>query len=289
MNKEFDFLNIISSTLCDNSYLGNDCAYLDEYKLAISKDILIEDVHFSISYMTPTEIARKSLLVNISDILASGAVPKYALVAISGKLDSNFIEEFYKSLNKTAVEFNIKIIGGDLTKSDKLVVSVTLIGDYKARKISSRYDAKENYIVAVKGEFGSSAKGLLDLREGKDNYFTEIHKNPILYPQLSSEIAKNTTYPYAMMDSSDGLLDCLNQISEKSKVRIDVEFDKIPTKISDKNMILNGGEDYSLVICMDERDFIKFPRLKQIGICKAGKDVYIDNEIMKFEGYKHFE
>ena len=76
MNKEFEFLNIISNTLSDNSFLGSDCAYLDEYKIAISKDILIEDVHFSLSFMTPTEIARKALLVNISDILASGAKPK---------------------------------------------------------------------------------------------------------------------------------------------------------------------------------------------------------------------
>lgn len=289
MNKEFDFLNIISSALSDNSYLGNDCAYLDEYKLAISKDILVEDVHFSTSYMTPSEIARKSLLVNISDILASGAVVKYALIALSGNLNENFVEEFYRSLNNTAEEFNIKIIGGDLTKSSKLVVCVTILGDYKDRNISSRYSAKEGYIVAVKGEFGSSAKGLCDLLKGEKNYFTDFHKNPVIYPDLSYKISKNTDYPYAMMDSSDGLLDCLNQISEKSKVRIEVEFDKIPAKISDKNMVLNGGEDYSLVICMDKRDFIKFPELIQIGICKTGKDVFVDNEKMKFEGYKHFE
>ena len=289
MNKEFEFLNIISNTLSDNSFLGSDCAYLDEYKIAISKDILIEDVHFSLSFMTPTEIARKALLVNISDILASGAKPKYVVIGLSGNLNQKFVKEFYESLNETVNEFNIKIIGGDLTKSAKIVISITILGDYKDRNVSSRYNAKDNYIVAVKGEFGSSSQGLEDLMNNKENYFTNFHKNPTLYPILSEEISKNTEFPYAMMDSSDGLLDCLNQISEKSKVKIEVDFDKIPTKINDKNRILNGGEDYSLVICMDKRDFVKFPCLEQIGVCSKGEGVFVDNKRMVFEGYKHFD
>lgn len=289
MNKEFEFLNIISKTLSDNSFLGNDCAYLDEYKIAISKDLLVEDVHFSTSFMTPSEIARKSLLVNISDILASGAKPTYALVGLSGKLNNKFIEEFYKSLNETSKEFNIKIIGGDLTKSEKIVVSITVLGDYKDRKISSRYNAKNGYIVAVKGEFGSSAQGLNDLINKKENYFTNFHKSPTLYPKLSEQIAKNAEFPYVMMDSSDGLLDCLNQISKKSNVKIEINFNQIPAKINDKNLILNGGEDYSLVVCMDKRDFIKFPNLTEIGFCSVGEGVFVDNEKMDFKGYKHFE
>ncbi len=289
MNKEFEFLNIISKTLSDNSFLGNDCAYLDEYKIAISKDLLVEDVHFSTSFMTPSEIARKSLLVNISDILASGAKPTYALVGLSGKLNNKFIEEFYKSLNETSKEFNIKIIGGDLTKSEKIVVSITVLGDYKDRKISSRYNAKNGYIVAAKGEFGSSAQGLNDLMNKKENYFTNFHKSPTLYPKLSEQIAKNAEFPYVMMDSSDGLLDCLNQISKKSNVKIEINFNQIPAKINDKNLILNGGEDYSLVVCMDKRDFIKFPNLTEIGFCSVGEGVFVDNEKMDFKGYKHFE
>ena len=80
MNKEFEFLNIINKTLDDSSYLGNDCAYLDEYKLAISCDILIEDVHFKRRYMRASEIAKKAILSNISDILASGAKLKYLTI-----------------------------------------------------------------------------------------------------------------------------------------------------------------------------------------------------------------
>ena len=290
MNKEFEFLKIISDTLTSSSYLGDDCAYLDEYKLAISKDCLIEDVHFSFNFMTPYEIARKAVLVNISDILASGAKPKYILIGLSGKLDEKFIKEFYQGLNDTIKKYNIKLIGGDLTKADKLSISITILGDYKNRNISSRKNAKKDYIVAAVGEFGSSAKGLEDLKNGlKDNYFIEYHKNPPLFEKITSKIATLTKNPYAMMDSSDGLFDCLYQISSKSNVRIDVNYDLIPKKTLNKNLVLFGGEDYCPVICLSVDDFKKIKGLIKIGVVKEGKGVYIDNKKVDYRGFKHFE
>ena len=97
MNKEFEFLKIINNII-PNKYLGNDCAYLDEYNLAVSSDSLIEDVHFSCYFMTPYEIAQKELLVNISYILASGAEPKYFSINLSGNLNNEFIKEFYEGI-----------------------------------------------------------------------------------------------------------------------------------------------------------------------------------------------
>lgn len=290
MNKEFEFLKIISEKLSDNHYLGNDCAYLDEYKIALSKDILVEDIHFKTEYMTPFEIAQKSFLVNISDILASGSIPKYALIALSGKLNEDFISDFYFGINETAKEYDIKVIGGDLSAGDKITVSITILGDYKNKNISSRYNAKKDYIIAAKGEFGSSIKGFYDLIQGKDeNYFTKFHKKPVLYPDLSKKIAKLTEFPYAMMDSSDGLIDCIYQISEKSNVKALIEYDKIPKKTENKEYVLYGGEDYSLVVFLDERDFNKFPDLVKIGRCEEGKGIYLDNDKIKYRGFKHFE
>lgn len=290
MNKEFEFLNIISDSLDDSSYLGDDCAYLDEYKIAISSDSLIEDVHFSQKFMTPYEIARKALLVNISDVLASGAKIKYLTINLSGNLNNDFVEEFYKGANSIEKEYKVKIIGGDLTKSDKITISITALGSYENLKPSSRKNAKDGYIVAVIGEFGSSAKGLEDLFKGeKDNYFISCHKNPKLFPEISSQISKNALKPYAMMDSSDGLVDCLIQISSKSNVRIDVNYDKIPKKTDSKELVLFGGEDYSLVVCLDREDFNKIKGLKEIGVCKKGCGVYIDNQKIQHKGYKHFD
>lgn len=290
MNKEHEFLNIIANSLQDSSYLGDDCAYLDECKLAISTDSLIEDVHFSHSLMSVQEIAKKALLVNISDILASGANPNYALISLGGNLNEQFVQNFYKGINEIANKFNIKIVGGDLVKSDKTVINITILGDYKNRNKSSRYNAKKNYIVAVVGEFGSSAQGFEDLKEGKsETYFAKYHKEPKLFPDISSLISKNTKKPYAMMDSSDGLVDCLIQISNKSNVKIDIDYNLIPKKIDNSDFVLFGGEDYSLVVCIDEEDFKNINGLTKIGVCSFGNGVFVDGKEIKYKGFEHFE
>lgn len=289
MTKEFDFLKIIEN-ITKSPYLGDDCAYLSDFNLAISSDSLIEDVHFSREYMTPYEIGKKALLVNVSDILASGAKVKYALVNLSGKLDSDFIREFYRGLNEIAQLFDLTIIGGDLTSGEKISIAITVLGDTKERLISKRNNAKEGYIVATIGEFGSSAQGLEDLKNGLNNsYFAQYHKAPKLYPDISNAISKNAKNPYAMMDSSDGLIDCLYQISKKSNVRIDVEYDLIPKKVSNKDYVLFGGEDYALVVCLSENDFKKIPELIKIGTVKKGFGVYIDNLESQYKGFGHFE
>lgn len=288
MNKEFEFLNIIKN-VTQSKFLGDDCAYLKEYELTVSTDSLIENVHFSRIYMTPYEIAQKALLTNISDILASGAKPKYYSVALSGKIDSSFVEEFYKGLNNTAKRYGIELIGGDLTKSDRIMISITIYGDCKNRKISSRSNAKEGYIVAVLGEFGSSAQGLYNLENNiKDDYFINMHKKPVLYPEISSQIAQKCKKQYAMMDSSDGLFDCLYQISYKSNVKIDIDYSKIPHKTDNKDFVLYGGEDYCLVVALDERDFEKFKDLIKIGYVKKGYGVYIDGVETEYKSYQHF-
>ena len=288
MNKEFEFLKIINNII-PNKFLGNDCAYLNEYNLAVSSDSLIEDVHFSLKYMTPFEIAQKALLVNISDILASGAEVKYFSICLSGDLNSEFIKEFYSGLKEIINEYNIKLIGGDLTKSDKIIISITVFGNYKNRQVSKRNNAKDGYIIAVSGEFGSSAQGLYNLQNNiKDDYFINIHKKPILYPNISSLIAKNAKYPYAMMDSSDGLFDCLYQISTKSNVRIDVDYSKIPHKTKNKDFVLYGGEDYCLVATLHKEDFKKINGLVKIGKVIKGKGVYVDNKPLNYKSFEHF-
>ncbi len=309
MNKEFEFLKIINNTLHDNSYLGDDCAYLDEYNLAVSSDILVEDVHFKKEYMSAYEIAQKALLVNISDILASGASIKYLTINLSGKLTNQFVEEFYQGVKDFEKIYNFKVIGGDLTKSDKIIISVSVFGDYKNRKISKRSNAQENYIAAVIGEFGSSVCGLKYLQKGlreetaseEEKYFISCHKKPKIFPKTSSIIAQNVKKPYAMMDSSDGLADCLIQIAQKSNVKIKIEYDKIPHKTPDKDFVLFGGEDYSLVVCLDEKDFDEINKiidnkLIKIGIVeKLNTDknetpcVFLDGEKLKYKGFEHFE
>ena len=208
------------------------------------------------------------------------------------KLDNAFVSDFFTGVNGILKKYNIKLIGGDLTSSDKIVVSVTVFGNTKNRNVSSRSNAKEGYIVAVSGEFGSSAQGLYNLQNKKEeDYFSKIHKCPILNQTASDEAATKTNYPYAMMDSSDGLADCLFQISEKSNVTIEVYYDKIPKKTDDRDFVLYGGEDYSLVAAIHCEDFKNLKNFIEIGKCyKLSNDsVKIDNKVLEYKGYNHFE
>ncbi len=276
MNIEQKFLEIIKETLGKNSYIGDDCAYLKEFGIVITQDSLIEGVHFNLATTSPKKLGRKALLVNISDVLASGAKPKYLTIALSGKFDEIFIQEFYKGVNEICTQYNVEIIGGDLTGGDKLAVSICAIGNTKGRQISSRSNAKPNYIVAACGVFGEAELS---------NYLVE----PKLFPHIAEIIATKTQKPYALMDSSDGLYDCLNQIAIKSCVGIDVELKKIPTVNGNLKTTLFGAEDYCLVGCFDKEDFEKIgDNLIEIGRVFEGEGVLVDGLPVKEDvTYEH--
>jgi len=279
VNKEKLFLKIISETLSNSSFLGDDCAYLKDYNLCISQDTLFENVHFKMSTITPKQLGKKAVLVNISDILASGAKPKYITVSLCGNLSENFVKEFYEGVNEVSNDFSVTVIGGDICAGEKIVISICALGDTKNRNISSRKNAKNGYVVAVCGEFGSSAKGFEMLENGEfEAKYIKAHIEPKLYPEISNTIAKTAVKPYAMMDSSDGLYDALSQMGNLSGVRINIEYDKIPKSTEEENLVLFGGEDYSLVTMLDKEDFEKIRGLVQIGTVSAGGGVWVDGK-----------
>ena len=297
MNKELQFIQIIKNSLTDNSFLGDDCAYLKDLNLCVSSDSLVEDIHFSFSTTNPTLLAKKALKVNVSDILASGALPKYATVCLSGKLNENFIKEFYTSINDCANEFGLKIIGGDLTGGEKLTISICAFGDTKNRNISSRKNAQNGYVVALCGEFGTSAYGLKLLNKNPDDKSpeAEIHLEPLLNSEVANLIATKAKQKYAMMDSSDGLVNALEWISSKSNVGFEIEYDKIPkrAKVS-KSQVLFGGEDYSLVCVLSEQDYknINHPDLIKVGKAVSNIGIKIDGidvKTMNREEFLHFD
>lgn len=291
MNKENIFLKIINETLSDNSYLGDDCAYLKDLDLIISEDTLVEDVHFKLSYYTPYELGKKALLVNVSDILAGGGEPKYALISLSGKLDENFIKEFYKGIDEICGKYKIKILGGDLVGGDKITVSICILGNTKRRFISSRKNARPEDLVYLKGFHGSAAKGLELLLGGekdKNNEFIKAHIEPSLFLETSETISKNIE-TYAMMDTSDGLYDALYKISNESNVGFEICYDKIPKKIDDKNMVLFGGEDFGLLICINPKYACFMKDAALIGKVTDTKKIIIDEiEIREDKSFSHF-
>ena len=292
-NTELKFIEIIKNSLSDNSYLGDDCACLKELNMCVSTDLLVEGVHFDFNSISPYLLGKKALKVNISDILASGAKPMYATVALSGKLDENFIREFYCGINDCANEFGIKIIGGDLTGGEKINISICVMGDCKSRNISSRKNAKEGYLLALCGNFGASATGFKMLLKDSNiqNNFTKAHLEPILQFECARRIAQNAKEPYAMMDSSDGLINALEWISRSSGVGFELEFEKIPyIQGTRREDVLFGGEDYSLVCVLSENDYKKLnlKELKVVGRAVFGDKILIDGKNIKEEKREEF-
>lgn len=265
--RENDFLEIIKSITGDK-YIGDDCAYLKDMGLIVSQDSLVEDVHFSLKYMTAYQLGYKSAMVNISDIAASGGSGKYITVALSlpKNISEDFIKEFYNGLKTACDKFNIEIIGGDLTGADKVMISITIIGTDKGRRISSRSGAKCGHVIVTSGEHGSSAGGFELLKNGNGipeeaKKLINSHLMPEAQVKFGEIISENADEDYGMMDSSDGLADALYKIADASGKTIIIDFEKVsynkalkqffPKKYRD--MILFGGEDYQIVASVPEK------------------------------------
>lgn len=285
--KELEFISTIEQILSKSTHIGDDCAYLKDLQIVVTQDNLVEDIHFSRKFSSASDLAHKAVMVNLSDIYASGAKPKYLTIALSlpKDIDNVFIKEFYEECEKLSKEFDFEIIGGDITGAEKIFVSICAIGSAKDRKISSRKNAKVGDLIITSGVHGSSAAGLWALQDsitplplplshkgrGKKQINTQFdklikkHIRPTAQKALSQEISSKITTDYAMMDSSDGLADALFKIGEASKVTMSVDFNKIPydkeietaakqANSDFKDWILYGGEDFQLIACLNEED-----------------------------------
>ncbi|MCM1009910.1 MAG: thiamine-phosphate kinase [Fusobacterium sp.] len=292
---EKEFIKLIKTTL-NSDYIGDDCAYLKDLGIVISQDSLVEEVHFLRDKITPWQLGWKTASVNISDICASGAEPKYMTVALSLPKDINtdFVKEFYDGLKSACAD--VEIVGGDITGADKIFISATVIGKTAGRNISSRSHAQVGQKIFVSGVHGSSAAGLKLILEGKNapEKLIKAHLEPVARREISDLLATNQKTAYAMMDTSDGLMDALSQISEASHVQMCVDFDKIPFDQEIKifpdwrELVLFGGEDYQLLATVDTPP----AGATIIGEVKKGSGVNLNGKIFSKDSieqklYKH--
>lgn len=252
--KEHDLIQIIK-TQTNSLFIGDDCAYLKELGIVVSQDNFVEDVHFKREWATPYQIGYKATAVNISDILASGAKPEYITVGLSmPDLGEEFVKEFYRGVE--AGLYGAKVIGGDITASSKIFVSISAIGLDKGRQISSRNNAKPGYVVITKGKYGESSQGLNELIKGiKTSSSICAHLEPLLDVEFSRQISEQIKDDYAMMDTSDGLADALFQIAKASKVKI----------VSNYIDGMFGAEDYHLVAAVPKEFLSKIDNYEVIG------------------------
>ena len=281
--KEHDFIKIIKNQT-KSSYLGDDCAYLKELGIVVTQDNFIENIHFKTDWATPYQIGYKATAVNISDILASGAKPEYITIGLSlPNVSDNFIQEFYKGV--AAASPDVKVIGGDITGSETIMVSITAIGKTENRKIASRKNAREGFVVITNSLPGASSKGLKELREGKKNTANiKAHLEPILDFKFSESISTQIDSDYAMMDTSDGLADALFQIAKASGVKISAKYIEG----------MFGAEDYNLVAAVPKEFLSKLKNYIIIGNVEKyeGHYLQIDNkfysEYNELGLYDHF-
>ena len=292
--KEKEFISIIKDAL-NSDYIGDDCAYLKDLGIVVSQDSLVEDVHFKRNLITPFQLGYKSIMVNISDICASGGECVYLTVYLSlpENVDSNFVKDFYKGANKACGQ-NIKIVGGDITGSGKIFISICAIGKTAGRNISSRANAQVGQKIIVSGVHGSSSAGLRLLPNGNAKLI-KSHLEPKAQIEFASKISKTVKEKYAMMDTSDGLMDALSTIANESKVMLDIDFDKIPydkeiVQFKDwKDLVLFGGEDYQIVatVPQDYDSGIVIGYVKEgLGVNLSGQ--YFSKEDVEKKLFNHF-
>lgn len=253
--REKDFISVIKR-LSESNYIGDDCAYLKDLGIVVTQDSLVEDVHFKLEYITPFQLGYKSVMVNLSDVAASGADAAYITISLSlpSYITEDFVENFYKGV-KEACAGKVQVIGGDITGGDKVFISICAIGKTCKRQISSRRNAKVGYKVLVSGVHGSSSVGLQLLLEGKKQpeKFIKSHLLPQAQIEFGARISQNVCEDYAMMDTSDGLMDALSTIANDSEVLLEIDFNKIPIDKDLKafsnwqDLVLFGGEDYGIV------------------------------------------
>lgn len=286
--------------------IGDDCAVLHngDMETLVTTDMLMEGVHFDLTYMDMKHLGYKSAMVNISDIFAMNGTPKQMLVSIA--LSKRFVvedlEDFYAGLRMACDKWNVDIIGGDTTSSlTGLAISITCIGEAKKEDIIYRSGAKETDLVCVSGDLGAAYMGLQLLEREKSVYYQQLKEgtikpetpwNPdfagkeyLIQRQLQTEargdiieqLRKEGIHPTAMMDISDGLSSELHHICEQSGkgCRIFEKFLPIDYQTAvmaeEMNMnvttcALNGGEDYELVFTCPIGDNEKLQAMEGIKV-----------------------
>ncbi len=287
--------------------VGDDCAvlsYSDDKEVLVTTDLLMEGVHFDLTYITMKHLGYKSAMVNLSDIYAMGGMPKQITVSIA--LGKRFciedMEDFYEGLRLACNEHNVDIVGGDTTSSRTgLAISITAIGEVEKGKAIYRNGAKETDIICVSGDLGAAYMGFQLLEREKQVYYKQLEtaktdaermaisqpdfsgKEYLLERQMKPEARRDIILklrelgirPTSMMDISDGLSSELIHICNQSNVGCRIYEERIPIDYQtavmaeemDMNLTtaaLNGGEDYELLFTIPIADHDKIEQMEGV-------------------------
>jgi len=300
--------------------IGDDAAvlkYPEGKKILVSKDLLIEGVHFDMTFMPLKHLGYKSAIVNFSDMAAMNGKPKQIIVGlgISSKYSTEALKEIYAGMKKACEIYGVDFVGGDTTSSSHgLFISVTVIGEANENEVVYRSGAKPNDLLCVSGDLGGAYMGLLILEREKRAFQANPKMQPeleehdyILQRQLKPEartdivdkLKKAEILPTSMIDISDGLASEVLHICKSSDTGCVIYEEKIPIDQSTFDMAkefkivptvaaMNGGEDYELLFTINQDDYEKLNTIKNVSIIgyitdKAEGQRLITNDDQSFD------
>jgi thiamine-monophosphate kinase len=282
--------------------IGDDAAVIksSNNKLVATVDMAVEDIHFNKKWSTPFQIGAKLTTANLADIFAMGAIPKYLLVAagISELNNSETVTELAKGIRSVADKFEVTVIGGDLSKSEKMTLSITALGELSDQPIL-RSGARVGDLIYLSSLTGLSAAGLAILNRELDRprYVVEAHLNPkLVAPKKLIKVATS------MCDVSDGLATDASHLSHASNVNFNLSKDLISQAADFKDLaelakelgedvfdwILTGGEDHFFLATVGKENESNELGIQIGSVGKGEGKLLLDGVEIKKSGYQHF-
>jgi thiamine-monophosphate kinase len=277
--------------------VGDDAAVIDHFgkQTVITTDLLVEGVHFDLMYTPLKHLGYKSVIVNLSDIYAMNAVPTQIVIgiAVSNRFSLEAINDFYEGIYAACEKYNVDLVGGDTTSSQKgFIISITAIGEVAPDKYVKRNTAQKGDLLCVSGDLGAAYVGLLFLEREKKIFMESPGVQPdlegesyvigrMLKPEARKDIvdffAEKEIVPTSMIDISDGLSSEIMHICKQSQLGCVLYEEKIPVaeemkkaafkfEIDPTACALSGGEDYELLFTIPQSEYDKLTMNEQISV-----------------------
>ena len=297
--------------------VGDDAAVIDHFgkQTVITTDMLVEGIHFDLMYTPLKHLGYKSVVVNLSDIYAMNAIPTHITlsIAFSNRFSLEAMDEFYEGVYAACEKYEVDLVGGDTTSSQKgFVISITAIGEVAPDKFVKRSTAQKGDLLCVSGFVGGAFLGLTILEREK-RIFADTGSQPdledqsyivgkLLKPEARKDIieffATSEIMPTAMIDVSDGLSSEALHICKQSNLGCIIYEDKIPVheearqfayklELDPTACALSGGEDYELLFTLSQTDYDKIVLNEQISVIGYMTEPEEGTHIITRGGNKH--
>lgn len=256
--------------------IGDDCAIIpagEDFDLVLTTDMLVEDIHFIREKISPLDLGYKALAVNLSDVAAMGAQPigSFLSIAIPNDIEVEYLDELMEGYHQLSEHYKLPLMGGDTTRSPhKLVLNISVVGRVAKGSAKLRSSAKAGDVIAVTNTLGDSAAGFQLVLKGMNNSNDDLwlinrHNHPEVDVDEGIWLAQQAGV-HAMMDVSDGIASDLKHILKASQKGAVIELNNLPLslqlrrvsaqyKLDPIEMATSGGEDYCLLLTIDQEQF----------------------------------